>query len=178
VNVAPYELCEEFQTMQEAMEREWNCGVSITALPLADWCVARLAPLTSEQRIEQLIRWDHNNAAEASGISSEIQRLEERRRGAKKRAEMVREYLMGCMLTAGLKKLKTPIGTVSICAGRERVLADPEKCQFWPAEVYNRCVSPQPDKIYVDVLKREFGDRLKDLPGVSLECGDDYLMIR
>jgi hypothetical protein len=82
------------------------------------------------------------------------------------------------MLTAGLKKLKTPIGTVSICAGRERVVVDGSQHTLWPSDIWQRVVEAQPPKIHVDVLKREFGDRLKDLPGVSLECGDDYLMIR
>jgi hypothetical protein len=177
VNVAPYELCEEFQTLQEAMDSAWrDNGES----PMSEaWHAAEMAPLTAEARIDQLVRWDRNNITESVGISTELCRLQERMRGVKRRAELVREYLVACLRTAGLKKLKTPVGTVSICAGRERVVlaadVDPEK---WPLDVYKEVVTPQPPKIDKDAIKRLPAETIKYMKGVSLEAGDDYLLIR
>jgi hypothetical protein len=83
VNVAPYELCEEFQTLQEAMEREWEAGTSPS--PLGDYIRTGQEQWDHKQRIEQLIRWSRNLDAEYNGVIAELDRLNMRRRGVMRR---------------------------------------------------------------------------------------------
>lgn len=179
--MAPYELPAYLKDAEQRLDEDLHAPRPGDTTPDPLGLIEAMAnewTTTAAIRIEDLIRWAKNLESDRDSIATEISRLQARRTFNERRIEAVRNYIMGLMRSRGFKKLKTSVGTVSICAGRERiVITEGRPWWDWPEEV--KAVALQETvTVRKDVLKERFGDRLKDLPGVSVECGDDYLLIR
>lgn len=172
----PYDLLQEFA---DVLDDAWEGDPAPT---FEQRCVT-LNVLGAEVRCEQSIRALRNLDARKAGLTAELDRLKAKLNAVENRREEVRNYLRGVMVAMGTRKVKTTIATASISAGRERIVLAEDKdlglcVSTWPFDIVAAAVEYPPPKVSKTVLQREFGDRLKGLAGVSLEVGDDILVIR
>jgi uncharacterized small protein (DUF1192 family) len=139
------------------------------------------ADVAHDVRCEQSIRYLRNLDSRRAALVAELDRLKSKLNAVDNRRESVRSYLRSVMVLMGSRKVKTAIATATISPGRERIVTDDANMEdwidSWPPDVFRAAVD-QKITIRKDVLKRDFADRLKDLPGVSVECGEDVLTIR
>jgi hypothetical protein len=83
--------------------------------------------------LDELIRAEQDSRILAERINVEVERLEKRQERFSHRRQLIRKYMMQLMDSAGLKKVERPAATVSIAAGRQKVVitddnALPEDC--------------------------------------------------
>jgi hypothetical protein len=183
----PHELNDDFAhadvAMQEWFEREDSDGRDF---PFRQITPPDRAWDRDDDRVrefadycDQLLRWERNAAWAVEVAKGEVRRLQDKLAVAEQRRESIRGHLMSVMRIHGQTKVRTPVGTASITRGRERIeIPDPACVERWPAPVVQAAVVPQPPKILKDVLKREFAYVFSELPGVSVECGEDFLVIK
>lgn len=105
---------------------------------------------------------------------SESKRLAERKKMWTNQAELLKKYMLDCMITAGSKTVKTATNTFSARKGSERLVVDDE--ELLPddfVESYTQIVN----KVKSDELKKalQAGTEIK---GAHLETGPQSLAVR
>lgn len=131
-----------------------------------------------ERRAAGLLKWEANLRAEDEAIAAELRRLGDRLRAVRARRQGLRDYLRACLLTAGRRKVRTPVGTASLSPGRESVVVDATQIYSWPADVFAAVCEEQPPKVRKDELRKLPPEVVRELAGVSIEAGEDVLTIR
>lgn len=163
-----YEIASEIRQLAEEIEN--NDGV------LTDDLEARLDQLPMDFQAKGLNvgLWIRNIKADREKIKEEVDRLKVKMKSAEANEQRARDYLLHCMLGAGVEKIKHPVFTASVCAGKEKIDDEIDIIQL-PAE-YKEIVTT------VNVKKKEILDHYKEhgevLPGVKIVKGDPYLTIR
>jgi hypothetical protein len=110
-------------------------------------------------------------AAQAEACKLEAARVTERARLLAKRGERLEAYLLGCMTAAGLRKLETPLVTVTVRAGSPRV--DVTDAAALPAQ-YMRTPKPEPDKVAIKAALASG----TPVPGAALARGAESVQFR
>jgi hypothetical protein len=102
------------------------------------------------EMLDELIRVEREAKAVQDAIADELDRLNKRLQRFVDRQRLVRKYMMQLMDAAGLKKVERPTATVSIAAGRPKVVIIDESIL---AEDYLR-IKQEPNKeLIADALK-------------------------
>jgi hypothetical protein len=158
----------------------WDVFAEFDALadPEADGPLLTPDGYTPGERIEQLLRCERNLAAWEAAVKSEADRMAAKLAAVRKRRESIRNHLAGVMRTAGERKYRSPVGTVSLSVGRESIEVDVSRVGEWPAAVWELAVEPQFPKVRKDALRCLLPAELAALPGVQVVRGDDVLTIR
>jgi hypothetical protein len=84
------------------------------------------------EMLDELIRVERDARALQDVIAEEMDRLNKRLRRFVDRQRLVRKYMMQLMEAAGLKKVERPAATVSIAAGRPKVILLRMRSNFRP----------------------------------------------
>jgi DNA repair ATPase RecN len=119
--------------------------------------------------LDELIRAEQDARILAERIDVEVERLQKRQARFSHRCQLIRKYMMQLMDSAGLKKVERPAATISIAAGRSKVVitdedALPEDCMR---------IKREPDKTRIaSHLHR--GDYI---PGATLSNSEPVLRI-
>jgi hypothetical protein len=122
------------------------------------------------EMLDELIRVERDARALQNVIAEEMDRLNKRLRRFVDRQNLVRKYMMQLMEAAGLKKVERPAATVSIAAGRPKViLLDAE-------QLPNRFVRIKREPNREEILKvlKEYG---QNVPGATLSNAEPVLRI-
>ena len=131
-----------------------------------------------DKTCDQLLRWLRNAEYRTEACKAECDKLKAKLASSQRNEERVRGYLQRVMESHGQKKFKTAVATASIRPGRESIVVlDNAPLESWPIDIYMACVEVK-KTVNKTVLKKNFEDRLVDLPGVSVECGPDTLAVR
>lgn len=172
----PYDLMPEVAALVE--DDRWEEAVPVTFNDR----VFTVEHLDTDTRCEQLLRAIRNIDTRRACLMAEIDRLKAKLNAADNRRDEVRKYLQSVMVLAGVRKVRTPIATASISAGRERIVLDEEHIEDciadWPDDVVTKAVTFPPPKVSKTALANLPDEVLRDLSGVSRECGEDYLTIK
>lgn len=111
-----------------------------------------------------------NNESDIAEIDAEIARLSARKKVMSNARERLIDYLRYNMEATGIKKIDSPLFSITLVAGRESVLVD--DLDALPGD-YKR-VTVAPDKVLI-------GKALKDgydVPGASLQVGQSSVRIK
>jgi hypothetical protein len=107
---------------------------------------------------------------EAEGLKEEEERLAKRRKTLENRADGIRKYLLGQLLLAGIKKLKTKLFTVSVNPAKDSVIVD--DVELLPPQFVR--TKKEPEKA---LIKAALEDG-QVLAGVRLETGQPSMTVR
>ena len=110
--------------------------------------------------------------ADMAMLKEEQDRLAKRRKSIERNKEGLREYVRENLQQADMKKVKTPMFTVSLSAAKKRVVILDE--DLIPAEFRAEAKTPPPDKAAIKAAL-EAGTKV---PGASLGMGDPTLTVR
>jgi monoamine oxidase len=130
-----------------------------------------------EAKIERSVFVLKELEALAEAGKREAKRLSERATAKQNSADHLREWIAFNMSLLGMKKQETPIGTVLLNGPRQRLEVDESQCVDWPQEIYEAAVRLE-FKVSKEVLKKDFEDRLQNLPGVTVVAGRQTITIR
>jgi len=120
--------------------------------------------------LSRLVRMRQERAALADGLSSYIDVLSERKARLLRGADGIKSLMLKLMSTAKLHSLVLPEATVSIMAGRKRVVIDDVK------ELPQGFVRMEPTPLKIEIAAAlNVGEQV---PGAHMELGDDTLVIR
>lgn len=111
-----------------------------------------------------------NLQAEENMVGDEMDRLKERKDALHFRRERLRQYMMVYMQRTNVQKVKTPLVSVSVSKGREKVIVD--SLALIPDEFV---------KIERKPMLKEIAAQLESgnpLAGCHVERGDPFLSIR
>ncbi|TAL13910.1 siphovirus Gp157 family protein [Patescibacteria group bacterium] len=163
-----YEIADEIRQLAEEIEN--NDGV------LTEDLEARLdqLPMDFEAKGLNVGLWIRNIRADREKIKEEIDRLRAKLKSAEANEQRARDYLLHCMLGAGIEKIKHPVFTASVCAGKEKIDDEIDIAQL--PEEYKEVVTTVTPK------KKEILDLYKNTGEVVTGCkivkGNPYLTIR
>jgi hypothetical protein len=152
-----YEIAAEYKQMVEAL-----MATDADERTIADTIEGESFPLEMKaQNVAYAIR---TLLANAEAIEGAEKAMAARRKAMENRAASIKEYLLACMMAAGVQKIECPHFTIKIANNAESVAIDDEK-QI-PAEFMRQPKTPpqQPDKTAI-------GEALKagqDVPGARL----------
>ena len=107
---------------------------------------------------------------EAEGLKEEEERLAKRRKTLENRADGIRKYLLGQLLLAGIKKLKTKLFTVSVNPAKDSVIVD--DVELLPPQFVR--TKKEPEKALIKAALEEG----QVLAGVRLETGQPSMTVR
>lgn len=133
-----YELTEEVLTLWALMESG----------ELDDEMLIGAMECSQEElhiKIESYCKWIKNMESDVDGISAEIKRLQDRKAVLKNTIERSKKVMQMAMETAGEKKVKGQIFTISIQANPESVVLDESYIENIPPE-YLKVKDPEIDK--------------------------------
>jgi hypothetical protein len=120
--------------------------------------------------IDKLIQAEREARYLSEGLALEYTRLSQRAERFKNRREALRKYIMQIMEAANLKKVERPAATVSISAGRPKVIVtEPDLLP----DYYCR-IKREPNK---DAIGKALREGLERLPGVTLSNPETVLRI-
>ncbi len=108
----------------------------------------------------------------AKTCDEEAKRLAERKKSFENRAKSIKQYVLNCMLTAGLDKLKTTTNTFTARKGVASVIIDNEA--LLPDEMVAVQTLIAPDKKAI----KEAIENGVDIPGAHIEIGARSLQVR
>lgn len=113
--------------------------------------------------------------ANVEKCDAEAKRLAERKKMWTNQAEMLKKYILDCMVTAGGKGVKTATNTFSVRKGSQRLIIDDE--ELLPddfVESYTQIVN----KVKSDELKKALIAGAEEIKGAHLEIGPQSLQVR
>ncbi|MCL2897102.1 siphovirus Gp157 family protein [Brenneria tiliae] len=108
----------------------------------------------------------------AKTCDEEAKRLADRKRSFENRAKQLKQYVLDCLLTAGLDKLKTTTNTFTARKGVASVIVDNEG--LLPDELVTVQTLVAPDKKAI----KEAIESGVDVPGAHIEIGARSLQVR
>lgn len=124
------------------------------------------------EKVNRALAVYRNHKALADAAKIEKERIAAIQKSAEGQMDWMKGYLLSQMQRAGIKKVKTVMGTVSIRAGSESVNITDET--LLPDGTYNIPTDIIPDK---NEIKRRFKEG-EEVPGAELIRGPDGLTIR
>jgi hypothetical protein len=119
--------------------------------------------------LDKLIAAERNAFALSAAIDTEFERLRERQNRFEARRTTIRKHIMHLMEAANLKKAERPAATVSIAAGRSKVIITDETKL---GDFYMR-VKKEPDK---EKIAQAFKEGMP-VPGATLSNAEPVLRI-
>ncbi len=108
----------------------------------------------------------------AKTCDEEAKRLAERKKAFENRAKSIKQYVLNCLITAGLDKLKTTTNTFTARKGVASVIIDNEA--LLPDEMVAVQTLIAPDKKAI----KEAIENGVDIPGAHIEIGARSLQVR
>lgn len=114
----------------------------------------------------------HNLDGLAKTCDEEAKRLAERKKSFENRAKSIKQYVLNCLITAGLDKLKTTTNTFTARKGVASVIIDNEA--LLPDEMVAVQTLIVPDKKAI----KEAIENGVDIPGAHIEIGARSLQVR
>lgn len=108
----------------------------------------------------------------AKTCDEEAKRLAERKKSFENRAKSIKQYVLNCLITAGLDKLKTTTNTFTARKGVASVIIDNEA--LLPDEMVAVQTLIAPDKKAI----KEAIENGVDIPGAHIEIGARSLQVR
>lgn len=154
-----YELSAELAALVDALDAGEDVRERLDAIEQA-----------LDRKVEAVVRVLRGLEAERDALGAEISRLETRRLSRERAADRLRDYLRDCLQLAGVGRVRTPIATVSVVPGRERLVVDDERAV--PDEWCR--VRREVDRARVLSAYREHGECV---PGTRVERGEPSLRI-
>jgi phage host-nuclease inhibitor protein Gam len=121
------------------------------------------------EMLDELIRVEREAMALQAAIADEMHQLNKRLQRFVDRQRLVRKYMMQLMEAAGLKKVERPAATVSIAAGRQKVVITDE--QMIDAVFF---------RYKKEINKEAIGQAIKsgaNVPGATLSNAEPVLRI-
>lgn len=106
---------------------------------------------------------------------AEAKRLAERKKMWTNQAELLKKYILDCMVTAGGKSVKTATNTFSVRKGSQRLIIDDE--EQLPDE-YVESYTEIVNKVKNDELKKALIAGTEEIKGAHLETGPISLAVR
>lgn len=113
-----------------------------------------------------------NLDGQAKTCDEEAKRLADRKKSFENRAKSIKQYVLDCLLTAGLDKLKTTTNTFTARKGVASVIIDNEA--ILPDEMVTVQTLVAPDKKTI----KEAIENGVDIPGAHIEIGARSLQVR
>lgn len=113
--------------------------------------------------------------ANVDKCDSEAKRLAERKKMWNNQAEVLKKYILDCMVTAGGKSVKTATNTFSVRKGSQRLIIDDE--EQLPDE-YVESYTEIVNKVKNDELKKALIAGIEEIKGAHLETGPQSLAVR
>lgn len=101
-----YELTGAYAELQQKIEDGADPEVLTDTLEAIEEAI--------EQKVEAIYRLRQNIEAEISALKAEEKRLEEKRKALEAKRDWLKEYVVQQLTEAGIKRVKTAIGTVSL----------------------------------------------------------------
>jgi hypothetical protein len=120
--------------------------------------------------LDMLIQAERNTLGLEDAIEQEIDRLKKRQDRFTHRRAAIRKYIMQIMESANLKKVERPAATVSISAGRPKVVIMDEK--ELPMQFFR--IKKEPDK---EAIKNALVNGDYPIPGATLSNPEPVLRI-
>jgi hypothetical protein len=121
------------------------------------------------EMLDELIRVERDARSLQDAIADEMDRMNKRLQRFVDRQRLVRKYMMQLMDAAGLKKVERPAATISIAAGRPKVVITNESLIY---EDFIR-IKREPDKD--KIAKALKGGEI--IPGTTLSNAEPQLRI-
>lgn len=138
------------------------------------------AEMDFEQKAANVIKLISNYEAEEEFIRREAATLQNRARAKANKVANLRKWFALFMAGLKLKKVPTPVGTISWKDGQDRVVCDPEQVAEWSNDFRRAAESAgalrTETKIYTNPLKTLTG--WERAPGVTIVKGDPTIQIR
>ena len=131
-----YQLTGEWLRLQEEAEAGGDIGEALMALE--DSIEAK-----AENIAQLLASWE----ADMDAMKREEQRLEQRRDILRRHSERLEKYLRESMEAAKIKRIKSPLFTVTVCKGRPKVIID--DFEKLPAAYVREKVERTPNKVAI-----------------------------
>jgi hypothetical protein len=119
--------------------------------------------------LDELIRAERDAVALMGAVAEEQRRLDQRLERFSVRRVAIRKYIMQLMEAANLKKAERPAATVSIAAGRPKVIITDETA-----------IPPAYTRTKVEIDKESIAKTLKalgEVPGATLSNAEPYIRI-
>jgi DNA-directed RNA polymerase specialized sigma subunit len=119
--------------------------------------------------LDELIRVERSAKILSEATEAEIERLKIRQGRFESRRAILRKYMMQLMEAANLKKAERPAATVSIAAGRPKVVITDESA-----------IPPVYHRVKTEIDKESIGRTLKalgEVPGATLSNPEPQLRI-
>jgi chromosome condensin MukBEF ATPase and DNA-binding subunit MukB len=104
-----YEITKTFQELSEILDNELT--------PEQEQLLATLwkkNELKLEEKAENIVFLEKETDADIEKISAEIKRLQERKKVLQNKKEKLRKFLLENMLTAGMRKIKTALFSITV----------------------------------------------------------------
>jgi len=113
-----------------------------------------------------------NGASDVAAMDAEIKRLQDRKTVMNNAMARLKEYLKFNMEATGVTSIKSPLFSITLAKGRERVIVD--DVDTMPSDYTNTKIVVTPDKrLILKALKDGY-----DVPGAHIERSDPSVRIK
>ena len=163
-----WQMCVELQTIQEKILEQHGELQEGDLEALQSWNAS------VEAKAENVALFREHNKSRIAYFRAIEDAAAARRKACEATDKSISRYLASCMSAAGVKKVKRDDGlfTISLVAGRASVRIENE--DKLPLDLVEVVTVSKPNT-------KEIKSRLEageEIPGATLEYGDDYIMIR
>ncbi|CAM3716776.1 hypothetical protein BS639_16985 [Rouxiella silvae] len=125
-----------------------------------------------EEKLDNTFKFIRNLEGLSKTCDEEAKRLADRKRSFENQAKHLRQYVLSCLLAAGLDKLKTPVNTFTARKGVASVVID--NVELLPDELVDVQMISAPDKKAI----KEALESGVEVPGAHIEIGSRSLQVR
>jgi hypothetical protein len=133
---ALYQLAEEYRRLKDALDEGADVGELMAAIEDA-------LEVKAANICRLLVQWE----GDAEVAKREADRLYDRHKALQNRAERLRDYLRENMTAAGINKIESPLFSVSLSAGKPKVvITDEGKI---PPGFWREKTTRAPDKVAI-----------------------------
>jgi len=159
-DIALYELSSEYRANMEAL----------SSLDLDDQTFQDTIESLSgdiEVKATEIIKIACNLEVSAEAIEEAEKKMAARRRAIEKRSERIRQYVLACMINAGVKKIECPFFSVAVRENPPKVVIDDARQIPMLYMTDPPIPKPVPDKKLIAIAIKDG----TNIPGVHLERG-------
>lgn len=169
-----YELSQAYRTLADRLEEETQAAEG-EVTPEVDLIKSALDSIDDaiDRKAECSIVLAREFEAEAAAIKVEEARLAKRRKALENRADRVREYVLGCLRSAGKDRLRTQLFSFTVNKPKPSVVV--LDVNAIPDDLVRIIPASR------EAAKKEIKDAIaagRAVPGVKLEDGDYSLTVR
>lgn len=166
MNVTAIALAADYKKLQQMLES----SEELTPEMIADTLEGIEGAL--EDKLDNTFKFIRNLEGLSKTCEEEAKRLAERKKSFENQAKNLRQYVLSCLLAAGLDKLKTPVNTFTARKGIASVVID--NVEILPDELVDVQMVSTPDKKAI----KEALENGVDVPGAHIEIGSRSLQVR